>query len=167
MRASRLFPAVLLLVLLLAVSAAGGEAGFPVSVGGQELTLGRETRRSDLEAALRRALPKERPSVLVPQRIQYDVIAAEGQGPVSLAFDFDAQGRFCGATFDAMSKEQNPVAARLAARLAAWLTAEAGQGVRKGDDRVWTLAGFRFRLTEVKNAGEDSVYRLGVERQGK
>ena len=163
MRASRLFPAVFLLVSLLAASAAGGEAGFPVSVGGQDLTLGRETRRSELEAALRRALPEERPSVLLPRRIQYDVVAAQGQGPVSLAFDFDAQGRFSGATFDAMNKAQNPVAARLAA----WLTIQAGQGVRKGDDRVWTLAGFRFRLTEVKNAGEDSAYRLGVERQGK
>lgn len=163
MRVNPLFPAVFLLVSLLAAAAAGGEAGFPVSVGGQDLVLGRETRRSDLAAALRRALPEEQPSVLVPERIQYDVIAAEGQGPVSLAFDFDAQGRLSGATFDAMSKAQNPVAVRLAA----WLTAEAGQGVKKGGDRVWTLAGFRFRLTEVQNAGEDSVYRLGVERQGK
>ncbi len=163
MRASRLFPAVCLLVWLLAVSAAGGEVGFPVLVGGQDLTLSRETRRSDLEATLRRALPKEQPSVLDPRRIQYDVVAAQGQGPVSLVFDFDGQGRLSGATFDAMSKAQNPVAVRLAA----WLTAEAGQGVKKGGDKVWTLAGFRFRLTEVKNAGEDSAYRLGVERQGK
>ena len=160
MRTSNMLPGVFLLLLTLATAAVAGGSGFPLSVGGQSLTLDRESRRGDIAAALARALPQEQPSVLSPQRIQYDVIAAPGQGPVSLAFDFDAQGRFTGAVLDAMLKEQNPVAAQLAA----WLTAEAGKGVRSKGDRVWNHAGFRFRLTEVKNAGEDSVYRMSIDR---
>lgn len=155
------FPGMFLLLLAIATAAVAGASGFPLSVGGQTLTLDRDSRRGDIAAALARALPQEEPSVLSPQRIQYDVIAAPGQGPVSLAFDFDAKGRFTGASLDAMLKEQNPVAAQLAA----WLTAEAGKGVRSKGDRVWTHAGFRFQLTEVQKAGDDSVYRMSIDRQ--
>lgn len=163
MRTGFMLPVIFLLAALLAAPAAGGEAGFPLSLGGQSLTLDTQTRRADVEAALGRAFPKEQPSVLAPERIQYDVVFVAGQGPASLAFDFDAKGRLTGVVLDAMAKEQNPPAARLAA----WLAAEAGQGVKDKGDRVWTWAGFRFRLTETKNAGEDSAYRLAVERQGR
>lgn len=163
MRTGIMLPGVFLLLLTIATAAVGGESGFPLSVGGQNLTLARDSRRGDIAAALARALPQEQPSVLSPERIQYDVIAAPGQGPVSLAFDFDAQGRFTGAIIDAMLKEQNPVAAQLAA----WLTAEAGNGVRSKGDRIWTHAGFRFRLTEVKKAGEESAYRMSIDRQAR
>lgn len=155
------FPGMFLLLLAIATAAVAGASGFPLSVGGQNLTLDRDSRRGDIAAALARALPQEEPSVLSPERIQYDVIAAPGQGPVSLAFDFDAQGRFTGAILDAMLKEQNPVAAQLAV----WLTAEAGKGVRNKGDRVWTHAGFRFQLTEVLKAGEDSAYCMSIDRQ--
>ncbi|KHK02404.1 hypothetical protein [Desulfovibrio sp. TomC] len=161
MRTSSVLPGVLLLLLVIAASAAGGESGFPLSVGGQSLTLDRDSRRSDVAAALRRVWPQEQPSVLTPTRIQYDVIAVPGQGPVSLAFDFDAKGLFTGAIIDAMAKEQNPVAAQLAA----WLTAKAGTGLRSKGDRLWTHGGFRFRLTEVKTAGEESAYRMCIDRQ--
>ena len=163
MRTSLMLCAVFLLFLVIATAAVGGESGFPLSVGGQSLTLSQDSRRNDVAEALRRIWPQEQPSVLSPQRIQYDVIAVPDQGPVSLAFDFDAQGRFTGAVIDAMRKEQNPVAAQLAA----WLTAEAGKGVRSKGDRVWTHGGFRFRLTEVKMAGEDSAYRMRIDRQAR
>ena len=154
-------PGVFLLLLAITTMAVAGASGFPLSVGGQNLTLDQDSRRADIAAALAKALPREEPSVLSPERIQYDVIAAPGQGPVSMAFDFDAKGRFTGAILDAMLKEQNPVAAQLAV----WLTAEAGKGVRSKGDRVWTHAGFRFQLTEVQKAGEDSVYRMSIDRQ--
>lgn len=163
MRTSIMLPGVFLLLLVIATSAVAGESGFPLSIGGQRLTLDRDSRRGDIAAALRRVLPQEQPSVLSPQRIQYDVIAVPGQGPVSLAFDFDAQGRFTGAIIDAMLKEQNP----LAAQLAVWLTAEAGKGVRSKGDRVWIHGGFQFRLTEVKMAGEDSTYRMSIDLQAR
>ena len=161
MRTSIVLSGMFLLFLSIATSAVGGESGFPLSVGGQSLTLSRDSRRADIAAALRRVLPQEQPSALSPERIQYDVIAVPGQGPVSLAFDFDAQGRFTGAIIDAMLKEQNPVAAQLVA----WLTAKAGKGVRSKGDRIWTQGGFRFRLTEVKMAGEESAYRMRIDRQ--
>lgn len=155
------FFGVALLVLTLAATAVGGETGFPLSVGGQELHLGRDSRRGDVAAALARALPGEEPSVLTPQRIQYDVVAVPDQGPVCLAFDFDAKGLLSGATLDAMQKVQNPPAAQLAA----WLTAQAGEAVRHKGDKVWSRAGFEFRLTEVKKAGDESAYRMEIVRQ--
>ncbi|MEF3696301.1 hypothetical protein [Desulfolutivibrio sp.] len=134
---------------------------FPVVVNGKTLDIGAASNRTSLEAALTSALPSEAPSLAAPERLQYDFQAVPDQGPVTLAFDFGPGGRFEGLTIDAYLKEQNPVAAGLAA----WLGAKAGKGVKKGHDTLWTYAGFEFLLTETKDAGEDSMYSMAVTRK--
>jgi hypothetical protein len=158
---------ILLLLLLAALSAlpalALGADTFPLAVNGKTLDLGAGSDRAGVEAALKAALPSEEPSVSSPERLQYDYQAVPDQEPVTLAFDFGPGGRLEGLGIDAYAKEQNPVAVQLAQ----WLTANVGQGVRKGHDLAWTHAGFEFLLTETKDAGEDSMYALAVTRKTK
>lgn len=149
-------------VLLLGLAGQGlCQDTFPVVVNGKTLDIGAASNRTSLEAALKSALPSEAPSLAVPERLQYDFQAVPDQGPVTLAFDFGPGGRFEGLTIDGYAKESNPVAAGLAA----WLGAKAGKDVKKGQDTLWTYAGFEFLLTETKDAGEDSMYAMAVIRK--
>jgi hypothetical protein len=143
----------------LTVPARGADA-FPLAVNGKTLELGPGSDRASVETALRAALPSEEPSVATPERLQYDYQAAPDQGPLTLAFDFDAAGRLAGLSIDAYAKEQNPVAVQLAQ----WLAKNAGTGVKKGSDLAFRHAGFEFRLTEATDAGEDSMYAMAITR---
>jgi len=133
---------------------------FPLVVNGTTLDIGAALERATLETALRSALPSEEPSLSTPERLQYDFQAVPDQGPVTLAFDFGAKGRFEGLGIDGYARESNPVAAGLAS----WLTATVGKGLRKGRDMTWKYAGFEFLLTETTDAGEDSMYGMFITR---
>jgi len=156
----RVAPALVLLTALAllpqAATAWGSDGGFPLTVAGRTLAISANADRDALAKALAEALPGIEPSVGTPERLQYDYQAAPDQAPLSIVLDFGPKGRLSGVTLDAMTREQNPAAAALAA----WLAGEAGPGVRKGRTTVWNHAGFRFALTLVPDAGEDSAYRM-------
>lgn len=76
-------------------------------------------------------------------------------------FDFDSSGRLTGALFTANGKKANPVASDLAA----WVQEAAGPGSKNGRAMLWVYGGFRFRLMEKVNAGEDSVFEMRLERR--
>lgn len=151
-------PALLAALFLLTLSATawGSDGGFPLTVAGRTLAVSAAADRGALAMALGEALSGVEPSVSTPERLQYDYQAAPDQAPLTIALDFGPKGGLSGVTLDAMTREQNPAAAALAA----WLAAEAGPGVRKGRTTVWNHAGFRFVLTHIPNAGEDSAYRM-------
>mgnify|MGYP001806809024 CR=1 FL=1 len=157
----KIVPVLLLFLLMVFGSApARGADTFPVVVNGKTLDLGTASQRASVETALRAALPSEEPSVATPERLQYDYQAAPDQGPLTLAFDFDAAGRLAGLSIDAYAKEQNPVAVQLAQ----WLAKNVGTGVKKGGDLAFRHAGFEFLLTEATDAGEDSMYAMTITR---
>lgn len=159
----------MLIVRLLAVLAAFGfcfahaaEPGsFPVTLKGKTLTITTATGRETLAARIKEALPGEEPSILSPERIQYDFIAVKGEGPVMFLADFDKRGGWTQIVIESNMKQQNPVARELLD----WLAANAGKGRKIGKETVWSKDGLTFRFQEVKNAGEDSVYGITITRK--
>lgn len=134
---------------------------FPVTLRGKTLAISTESDRATLAAQLSGALAGEEPSVLTAERIQYDFIAMQDEGPVTLLVDFDSKGRWLEIVIESSLKQQNPVARELAG----WLAANAGQGRKSGKATTWEHGGLAFRFREVKNAGEDSVYGITVSRK--
>lgn len=147
------------LALLCSCCAQAAEPGsFPVTMRGKTLTISSESDRATLAGLLSEALTGEEPSVLTAERIQYDFIAVQGEGPVTLLVDFDSKGRWSEIVIESSLKQQNPVAQELVG----WLAANAGQGRKSGKARSWKHGGLAFRFREVKNAGEDSVYGITI-----
>jgi len=131
---------------------------FPVILRGKTLTISSESDRATLAGQLSGALAGEEPSVLTAERIQYDFIAVQGEGPVTLLVDFDNKGRWSEIVIESTLKQQNPVAQELVG----WLAANAGQGRKSGKATSWKHVGLAFRFREVKNAGEDSAYGITI-----
>ncbi|KAF0234428.1 MAG: hypothetical protein FD177_809 [Desulfovibrionaceae bacterium] len=134
---------------------------FPVTLRGKTLTISTESDRATLAAQLSGALAGEEPSVLTVERIQYDFIAVQGEGPVTVLVDFDNKGRWIEIVIESSLKQQNPVAQELVG----WLAVNAGQGRKSGKVTSWKQGGLAFRFREVNNAGEDSVYGVTVSRK--
>jgi hypothetical protein len=163
---NRLIKPVLFLARLAAILAISGlhaaqaadPATFPVVLRGKTLVIGTAADRTSLATQLKDALAGEEPSVQSAERIQYDFIAAQGEGPVMLLVDFDAKGRWSAIIIESMLKQQNPVARELLA----WLADNAGPRRKVGKDTVWRHAGMTFRFREVRNAGEDSTYGITI-----
>lgn len=163
---SRLIKPVRLLSFLAAILAVSGlhaaqasdPASFPVVLRGKILVIGTAADRASLATQLKDALVGEEPSVLTAERIQYDFIAVQGEGPVMLLVDFDAKGRWSAIVIESTLKRQNPVAQELLA----WLAQNAGPGRKVGKDTVWSDGGMKFRFREVRNAGEDSTYGITI-----
>ncbi|WP_243359744.1 hypothetical protein [Fundidesulfovibrio terrae] len=135
-------------------------ATFPLTLKGTTLDIGPTLDRKALVAQIRSALAGEAPSILTAERLQYDYIAAEGEGPVSVLVDFDRKGRWEVIRVDSYLKQQNPVAQELAA----WLTQHVGRGRKAGKDTIWRQGGMQFRLHEARDAGEDSTYGITIIR---
>lgn len=155
----------MLVVLTLLCSCCCAQAAepdsFPVSLRGKILTISSEADRATLAVQLAGALAGEEPSVLTAERIQYDFMAVQGEGPVTVLVDFDSKGRWSQIVIESSLKQQNPVARELVS----WLAANAGQGRKSGTVTSWRHDGLAFRFREVKNAGEDSVYGITVSRK--
>jgi len=150
------------LTMLCACCAQAAEPeSFPVALRGKTLTVSAESDWATLASQLSGALVGEEPSVLTVERIQYDFIAVQGEGPVTLLVDFDSKGRWIEIVIESSLKRQNPAAQELVS----WLAANAGQGRKSGKVTSWKHGGFAFRFREVKNAGEDSVYGITVSRK--
>jgi hypothetical protein len=153
---------VIALALLCSAAASAAEnAFFPIMIKDRVLLIQAASEYASLSATLREVLAPEQPSVATPERLQYDVIAVPGEGPVTLTFDFDARGKLTGVGIESMLKQQNPVAVALVA----WLEQNAAPGVGKGKTATWKHAGFVFRFKDVKDAGEDSYYGVAVSRK--
>jgi len=156
-RRAQAAPLLALLALLASVwPCLGQEAAFPLDLGGQEVSVWAAAEREDLTARIASALGGLEPSVQSEDRVQFDFQARPDLAPLTLWLDFDDSGKLAGVGLDALTQQQNPPAARLVA----WLSAKAGPGSRKGKTILWDHAGFRFVLTRIVNAGEDSAYRL-------
>lgn len=135
-------------------------ATFPLTLKGGTLDIGPALDRKALVAQIRSALAGEDPSILTAERLQYDYIAVEGEGPVSVLVDFDRKGRWEVISVDSYLKRQNPVAQELAA----WLAQHVRRGRKAGKDTIWCHGGMQFRLHEVRDAGEDSLYGITITR---
>jgi len=167
MRTVRIWPGrqgLLFVALIIALTASGAQAAepgkFPLTLKGKTLDIGPALDRKELVARIQGALIDEKPSILTAERLQYDYIAVEGQGPVLVLVDFDRKGAWEVLVIDSYMKEQNPVAQGLAA----WLAQHAGRGRKVGGDTIWSHGGMQFRLYEVRDAGEDSAYGITVTR---
>lgn len=67
-------------ILLMMPAAAAFPQSIPVNIKGHLLWLEAQSSRATLAGSLRAVLAPEEPSVDSPERLQYDVIAVEGQG---------------------------------------------------------------------------------------
>jgi hypothetical protein len=151
-----------ILLVFFALSAHAAQSGtFPLTIKGKTLTVSGASGRDTLTASLKGILKKEEPSVSTPERLQYDFIAVEGEGPVMLMFDFDKSGKWIEIRIESNLKQQNLVARTLMA----WLRQNAGQGKKSGKTTTWKHEGFVYSFKEVKNAGEDSIYGITVSRK--
>lgn len=157
-------PGLILAALLIALAAwsaqAADSATFPLTLKGTTLVIGPALDRQALIAQIRDALASEDPSILTAERLQYDYAAVEGEGPVSVLVDFDRKGRWKVISVDSYLKQQNPVAQELAA----WLAQYVGRGRKAGKDTIWSHGGMQFRLHEVRDAGEDSIFGITITR---
>jgi len=145
--------------LCLARPAPAGDA-FPLVIGEKTIELGPGVDREQLFAALSAALPGETPSVNDKSRIQYDYFAVKGEGPVTVVLDFDVNGKLAGLIADSFEKKQNPPAQLLLR----WLLAHAGKGTGTEYGLTWKYGGMDFEFIEIKDAGEDSMYRIEMVR---
>lgn len=134
---------------------------FPIVVRGVSFSVSKDSDYQTIQKQLGGLLSADELSVALAYRIQYDFIAVEGQAPVLLLFDFDKRGRWTTLVVEANMKKQNPVARELGE----WLVKNAGPGKKSGKTTTWSHAGFTFRLREVINAGENSVYGMTVTRK--
>lgn len=151
-----------ILLLFFALSAHAAHSGeFPLSIKGKTLTVSGASGRNALAASLKGIFKMEEPSVSTPERLQYDFTAVEGEGPVTLMFDFDKGGKWIEIRIESNLKQQNLVARTLMT----WLRQNAGQGRKIGKTTMWKHEGLVYRFKEVKNAGEDSSYGITVSRK--
>jgi hypothetical protein len=152
----------LLIVLLCSAPAYSTETKtFPLVVRGKTISLGTKSNYQTVSASFKTILSPNDESLTSPESIQYDFIAVEGEGPLTLSLDFDADGLLESAIIESDVKEQNPVVQELVA----WLKKHAGEGKKQEDETLWMYAGFLFHLREVVGAGEDSVYGMTIEKE--
>ncbi len=151
---------IILLICFSTLANAAPSSSFPLLIKGKSLTISSSSDRASI-AALLKGVMGEEPSVSIPERIQYDFIAVEGQGPVCLLFDFDKKGKWVSIAIDANMKEQNIVGQQLVS----WLTSKAGRGRKAGKTTIWKHAGLVYRLEEVKDAGDESIYSVRITRK--
>jgi hypothetical protein len=158
----KFFLPLLLVVLFCSAPAHSTETKtFPLIILEKTVSLGSNSDYQAVSASLKAILSPNDESLSSPESIQYDFIAVEGEGPLTLALDFDADGLLESAVIESDLKEQNPVAQELVA----WLQKHAGEGKKSEDETLWTCAGFVFHLREVVGAGEDSVYGMTIEKE--
>jgi len=151
----------ILLVCFSSLAFAAANSSFTLAVKGKELTINSTSDRTAIKASLENIFAPEEPSVSTPERIQYDFIAVEGQAPAALVFDFDKHGKWIGTTIDANMKVQNPVAQQVVS----WLHKKGIKGKKSGKTTTWKHEGLVYRLREVKDAGEDSMYSLAISKK--
>lgn len=156
-----LIRSLLVLLLLTAPAKAIDDESFPLVAAGKTVLISSASGRPEIQDMLKGTLSPDDLSVSIPERIQYDFIAVEGEGPLTLMFDFDKRGRWVEIVIESYMKQQNPVAQELVG----WLNTNAGPGKVSGKTRTWNHLGLVFRLKEVKNAGEDSVYGVTISRK--
>ncbi len=156
-----LIRSLLVLLVFTASAKASDTETFPLVVAGKTLRITSASCRPEIQSMLQEALVPDALSVSTSERIQYDFSAVEGEGPLVLMFDFDKRGKWVEVVIESFLKQQNPVAQELVG----WLNMNAGPGRMKGKTRIWNHIGYAFRLKEVKNAGEDSVYSVTISRK--
>ena len=154
-------PMLILLVCFCTLAHAAQKEPVPLIVKGKTLLINTASDRSSITASLKEIFKKDTPSVSIPERIQYDFIAVKDQGPVMLMFDFNKSGKWDSITIESNMKEQNPVAQQLIH----WLVPKAGKGKKAGKATIWKYDGLVYRLREIKDAGEESVYGMTISKK--
>lgn len=152
------FPAIVLgLALLLNVSANAG-GGIPINLRGAVITIDKNFVLRAAQASLEKIFKGTSPSVGTKERIQYDYQAAVDQAPVTVVFDFDAQGKFRRLLLDAFMMEQNVPGQELKK----WLDKNAAKPRKRGEKTTWQTTDFVIELSEG-GTGEDSHYTFEVK----
>ena len=149
-----------LVALFLSSSALAEVESFPIEVKGNTLNIRAGATRAEITGMLKKALGAEEPSVASAERLQYDYVAKEGEGPLALMFDFNKAGVLVGLGIEANMKQQNPVAVKLLD----WLKQNGGASKKQGKVTRWEKSGYVFKFKEVK-AGEDSYYGFEISKK--
>ena len=134
------------------------DASFPLSIQGTTVVITPDAGKSDLATELKIATEVE-PSLVTAERIQFDFVAAQDAGPMTLLIDWDGEGRISEVVLDAFTEEQNPVARDLKM----WLVLQHGQPEMTEGSLLWKHGGWEFRFTDGGD-GEDSVYGFRITR---
>ncbi len=135
---------------------------FPLRIEDRTMELGLATDRETVVEALSSIFPDEDRSVFNETRIQYNYFAVEGEGPTTIALDFDPNGKLVGFIVDAYAKEQNPAAQELLQ----WLLNNVGEGKKSDLGRTWEYGGMTFEFIEIVEQGEDSMYSVNMTKTG-
>jgi len=151
----------ILLVCFSSLAFAAPDSSFQLSIKGKTLSINTTSDHTAIKASLEKIFAPEEPSVSTSERLQYDFIAIEGQAPTALVFDFDKHGKWIGTTIDANMKVQNPVAQQVVN----WLHKKGIKGKKSGKTTTWRYDGLVYRLREVKDAGDDSMYSVTISRK--
>jgi hypothetical protein len=131
-----------------------------ILINGDVVNVGIGSDRKTVADDLGMILSPEFKSVDTAERIQYDFPAMEDRAPVTVLFDFDADGMFTRAIPAADIKEDNPVAQDLVT----WLENNVDEGREIDNTIVWHYAGLVLTLQEILDAGEDSIYQMTIEK---
>jgi hypothetical protein len=134
---------------------------FPIEIKGKTVNIQVGATRTEIAGTLKKIFAGEEPSVASAERLQYDYIAKEGEGPLALMFDFNKAGVLVGLGIDANMKQQNPVAVKLLD----WLKQNGGASKKQGKFTRWEKSGYVFKFKEVKAAGDDSYYGFEISKK--
>ncbi len=133
----------------------------PIVITGKTLEIRKGITRADIKS-LMPAIVTDEATVDISERLQYDVILAEGQAPATMYFDFDEKGIVTKVMLDSYEAAQNPPVTALLK----WLEANAGKPKlnKKKGTKTWIFSGWKIEHTN-HGSGEDSVYSIELTLQ--
>lgn len=128
----------------------------PIVINGKMLEIRKGITRTDIKAVMP-AIITDEATVDISERLQYDVILAEGQAPVTIYFDFDTKGIITKVMIDSYEAAQNPPVTSLLK----WLNTNAGKPKvnKKKGTKTWIFIGWKIEHTD-HGSGEDSMYSI-------
>ncbi len=126
----------------------------PIEINGKTFHLEKGLSRQAIMKATRTVFTVE-PSVDDEETLQFDVVLAQEQAPVTFAFSFDKEGMIFGLLIDSFEKEQNPAVQTLAA----WLTANAGKPFSRMGQSTWRYGCWKI-VHRFGGTGEDSTFSM-------
>jgi len=105
---------------------------------------------------------KDGATIDINERLQYDVILAEEQAPVTIYFDFDEKGIIAKLVLDSYEAAQNPSVTEIVK----WLDANAGKPKinKKRGTKTWIFGGWKIEHTD-HGSGDDSMYSIELTLQ--
>lgn len=126
----------------------------PLVITGKTVEIHKGLTRSEIKSVMSSIITDEA-TINIGERLQYDVILAEGQAPVTIYFDFDEKGSIKNVMLESYEAAQNPPVTALLK----WLESNACKPKvnKKKGTKTWIFSGWKIVHTN-HGSGEDSVY---------